>query len=368
MRMAFRTLTRPKHLAERIEIVFPALSHMQAQNWAAQILGYRNWHELANLVSPDAEETPDFVVSIDDLLAGKNKDNSQAFFKRSGEQQKVLERLIGYPVSDMPTLFFHINPNYPDVRYKKLGKTGKGAPAFKGFAYDLFSREGEAPGIGGGRGDTIGYSEDADDDDDSGLYTYLGLPEAEDEEEFLSRLALKMRKSNIPFNGYDRYLVDALRGTDFGVTSLTVEPNESSDDEDQQSASQFRRYRFFILDNHQPAGAAVLWLDASASSGSNSVHVTVTVDEAWSFHEDDDVLESLAMQMAQEVCVPLSRLTWFRVGNPEMDIHVSFESESESELTWYLVEALKTLVPDLLSEDMDENGMSALSFSCSICP
>lgn len=33
----------------------PALSHMQTQEWAAQILGYRNWHELSKSVGPAVE-------------------------------------------------------------------------------------------------------------------------------------------------------------------------------------------------------------------------------------------------------------------------------------------------------------------------
>lgn len=362
MRLHFRTLTRPKHLAKRLTVVFPALTLMQAQEWAARLLGYRNWHELSNSVGPDVTETPDHVISFDDLMSGGNAEANSEFFKRSLEQRKTLEGLIGNAMPNMASLFFHVDPNYPDVRFKKLGKTAQGAPAFKGFEYDLFAHEGEAPGVGGGRCHDVGVMGDR-------LYTYSGLPAGRDEDAFIAELLQRMRKGSLPFRGYDSELQRAVRGSSFGVTHFSI---ESADDEPESTAllaTQVRCHRIFLLENEMPVGAVGFHLVASTSSDVNSVQLTVTIDEAWSAFDTRDVVDAFVMTMADTICEPIQRLIWFRVNNTDMRIAVDFFSESESPLTWTLVSELNEVIPDTLLDDAAEKSVLAgIEFNASICP
>jgi hypothetical protein len=46
MRVYFRSTALPMRFAQAIRTVFPALNLLTAQEWAAQMFGYRNWHEL----------------------------------------------------------------------------------------------------------------------------------------------------------------------------------------------------------------------------------------------------------------------------------------------------------------------------------
>ncbi|MBN3776174.1 hypothetical protein G3O06_01165 [Burkholderia sp. Ac-20345] len=365
MRMHFRTLTRPKHLAEHLSVVFPALSHMQTQEWASQILGYRNWHELSKSVGPTVEETSDHIVSVESMTSGNWSDEDRAFFKRGLDQREVLERLIGEPMPGMDTLFLHVDPNFTDVRFKKLGKTGKGSPCFRGFEYDLFQFEGETPGAGGGcrhNGSMMGDSIDI----------YLGLPLGVDEDDLISRLTQRMRTAKVPFRGYDADLEITLRGSHFGITQFDIEPYDDYEpDKEIFLASQTRSYRFFLLENESPIGAAVLKIWALASSDSNDISVEVTVDEAWTALETQEVFDALVMSLAGTVCEPLRRLMWFRVLNPGVSIEVDFLSESESQLTWALVRELESVVPGSLLADeaeMSEAGLAGLKFRGTIAP
>jgi hypothetical protein len=366
VRLHFKTLTRAKHLAERLETVFPALSHMKAQEWAAQILGYRNWHELAESVGPDVEETADYVISRESLLSDGDSEGSKAFFKRSLEQRDTLRRLIGHPVPDMTSLFFRVDPNYPDVRFKKLGKTGKGTPCFKGFAYDLFSHEGEKPGVGGGKCERVGSHDNA-------LYVYSGLPEGRDEAEFLAQLKKRMTQGPLPYRGYEKQIQTVLHNEhfEFGFTHFDVEESEA--EPGVMWAAQSRWYRFFLMEGEQPVGAVVLKFEASASSDSNSIEVEVTIDEAWSAYDDDadEVFDALSVSLIDTIAEPLRRLMWFRVGNPALTLNVGFLSESESPLTWDLVNALKTDVPDYLvdmDDDIGPDALEGMSFDAMIAP
>lgn len=366
MRMHFRTLTRPRHLAERLAVVFPALSHMQAQEWASQMLGYRNWHELYRSVSLTVEETPYRVISPESLISGRSSEEDLAFFKLVWEHRDVLERLVGEAMPGIETLFFHVDPNFPDVRFRKLGKTGKGSPCFRGFAYDLFEFDGEIPGAGGGLrhdGQMMGDNFDI----------YQGVPVDHGEVGMISHLSQRMRRSNLPFRGYDADLREALRGNHFGITQLNVEPyDDPSADLEVFLACQTRSYRFFVLENDLPIGAAVLQIDASASSRADDISVEITVEEAWASLDTQAVLDALAMSMAMAAAEPIRRLLWFRVGNPAVRIEVDILSESESPLTWALVNELEDLVPDCVfgidSEKLSEALLASIRFRGTIAP
>jgi hypothetical protein len=55
MRTLFTSLTRPKHLAARLQQLIPALQLGQCKHWTAYVLGYRDWHELADVTKTNSE-------------------------------------------------------------------------------------------------------------------------------------------------------------------------------------------------------------------------------------------------------------------------------------------------------------------------
>lgn len=55
MRTLFWSLTRPKHLAARLHQLLPALTLSHCHDWTAQVCGYRNWHELAEVTKNNSK-------------------------------------------------------------------------------------------------------------------------------------------------------------------------------------------------------------------------------------------------------------------------------------------------------------------------
>lgn len=174
MRLHYRSMTRPRHVARRMQTIFPALSLTSAQHWTARIMGYRDWHELRQSVNTNAgEETPDIVVHITEDGIG-NQDELSALFRRQFDQQEVLSELAGEDLVDMPGLFFAVDPNQGGFPFRKLGSIAKGNPFYRGLAHDLFDYESEgSPGCGSGRCESIGIDDDAP-------YICMGLPKGGD--------------------------------------------------------------------------------------------------------------------------------------------------------------------------------------------
>ncbi|MCC5611034.1 hypothetical protein LC612_30860 [Nostoc sp. CHAB 5834] len=345
MRLQFRSLTRPKHLAERIETVFPALTHMQAQEWAAKILGYRNWHELAGSVGPNVKETPDFDEDSDPPIGINKADESRVFYKRYMAQRKVLLQLIGAPVPDASTLFFHIDPNEPNVRFKKLAKLGRGSCFYRGLAHDLYDTPGENPVRGGGRCMNVP-------DIDSDMYVYYGIPEGEDEQGFIEKVLGSMHQHGSPYPSYKEEARRCLLNlSPYGVSRLDF--SESA------AAEQSRSHRFFFMEGDMPAGFAVVTTSACAEVDENSMFFQVTVEEAWCAWTDNEglILEVWASSIESVVTSAIARVLWMRVGAPPSEIIVQFCTESASLLTWELVPRISEGVQEALRHNYEgQNG------------
>lgn len=80
MRTYFKSVAVPKRFAKAIVQLFPALKLSTAQEWAAQIFGYRNWHELDFFTKNySGEPTPD--IWFDSLLNSTFEERENANFE-----------------------------------------------------------------------------------------------------------------------------------------------------------------------------------------------------------------------------------------------------------------------------------------------
>lgn len=367
MRLLYRTLTRPRHLAERIKVVFPALTHGQSQEWAAQLVGYRSWHELSQSIGPDVQETPDFVFRLDANHGFLDTPESRLFFQRQREQERRLAQLMGRPVPGMSSLFFHVNPNYPDVRFRKLGQVKKGQPFFQGLAHDLYAAEGGKSGGGGGRCQDIG-------DFGGGLCIWAGLPPDVASPVFHENLLSAIRKSRKPFARYDEVARDTLcNPRPFSVSHLDYDTADEAGSA-QWRASQGRRLRFFLLDKGAPRGFCVLTTRASAAAKADEsgMQLTIEIEEGWSALDGDEVDDAWANSIASEVSAVVERILWMRVAAPDgadTNVNVEVLTESESQFTWQLAHDLVEYLPDAVGiEGLAEEALKDVNWYAEICP
>lgn len=369
MRLQFRTLTRPKHLAERIETVFPFLSHMQAQTWAAKMLGYRSWHELASSVGPHVEETPDFNLRLDRETGVTRTEEIGAFLNRQEHQKEVLFGLVGTAIPYFDALFCFVDPNEPNVRFDKLGKVPKGTGFQKGLAHDLYEPQGPSKGEQSGHVVDLPIS-------DADVYVQYGVPKGSDEKSFVEELLSLMNEQGALYPGYDEEVRECLlhRGP-YGVTRFD---GSGGDPE------QWRTHRFFCMEDDKPEGFAVVTTSANAGSDEEGeeaepyVFFQVTVEEAWCDWMDDDgmVIGSLAFSIALTISEAVARVLWMRVGAPKSEVTVQVFTESESEFAWYLVPAISLALQDELrsrselpnGERMAGDPLEGVSFDEGICP
>lgn len=361
MRAQFSSFTRPKAMALRIQTVFPALSHMRALEWAARILGYRDWHELAKSTPPNVTETPDVVLEDNEGRFVSNE-QSREFFKRELAQRRILEELIGHPIPEIESLYFHISSNVPSARYRKLGKSGTGTPCFKGLGWSLYEHDGEEPGLDGGVClDITGPRE-------VNAHIYKGVPEEFTEITVLNALLAHMRRCHLPYNGFIDVTRECLEAGPYGQTSFDTEVIDQPGDE-VSVAWQGRRARYFVIHNGQPIGFAVTEVTASVASNHQNLSLEVEICEAWWPSSSQLlILEALASAITLDVSAPLKRLVWFRVSNPEVRIHVEIMTESESERAAELAAALVQTIPPDFECFSPPGVLENVSFSVDICP
>jgi hypothetical protein len=378
MRLEYRSLTRPKNIAKRIGVVFPALSHMQAQNWAAKLIGYRDWHELSQHVrSYEGEETPDYVLDLDTMLkGGKQPQEATDFFKRGFKQRDILTALLGgVEPPDMASLFFCVDPNNSGFRFNKLGETGKGSAGFVGLGYDLFEHPGEgSDGQGSGIHEEIGFPEPGE--DVSRAHVRLGVPQGADAEQFIKAMLKRLQRlSEAPFPGYAGVARDVLLGESFGVTTLEVE--DAGDDipidseEEPKLATQSRWLRYFVMADDEPQGFVVVHMEIQADSDSDDVRIEIEIVEGWSGLHDmaEEVEDALISSISGDIAPLVCRVLWFRGGGKQFDVTVDIRSESESRLTWVLAESIGESTRDLVAERCPgRQWMQGLYFTSSVSP
>ncbi len=144
MRTYFKSVAVPKRFAKAIVQLFPALKLSTAQEWAAQILGYRNWHEL-DLFTKNYSGKPTPDIWFDSLLDSTFEEQGNAKFEhqraRLAYQREALENLlnpmVGYSAVGaalMDLLYFAKNGD-------GAKPYGNGSPLFNAIQAPWFTLE-----------------------------------------------------------------------------------------------------------------------------------------------------------------------------------------------------------------------------------
>jgi hypothetical protein len=363
VRLLYRSLALPQNLADRINVVFPALSHMQCQQWSAQLLGYRSWAELKKCLDSTAPTQKPVRFSMDDPGTFQTPE-AKDFFRQQSERQAVLERLLKLPAPGMSILFFHLNPSYPDVKFKKLGKSMKGQPFFEGLAHDLYSHEGEEPGVGGGKCQDVYNRLDA--------YIYCGIPSDVDPTTFHNILFASMQRHKLPYPELieeSRYVLKNNEAP-FGISSLTYEEMEPIEDGQPSSilAVQRRSLRFFLIENEKPKGYVVVHTDVSSTNDDDHLDVELELEHGWSGLKGGEVRDAWAISIATSLSGMLQRLLWMRTESPVREININILTESESQMTWDLANDLRDILPDVMFEEAGESVSDDVNLSVTIVP
>jgi len=370
MRLHYRSMTRPKHVARRLHTIFPALSLSTAQNWTAQLMGYRSWHELQHsLVPGDEPETADIQMMLS-AEGVQNPEEMRTLFLRSNYQQEVLVELVGpADVIDLPGMFFAVDPNRSGFPFKKLGTTGKGNAFFRGLAYDLYDSPCEGdPGGGSGVCESVGFGDDAP-------YVHMGLPDGADEAEFNARLLKNIQDGDSPYPSFAKVAQKELTLKPFGSSTLQLEVYDGAPEcgdpaKDllaSQLAIQKRRMRLFLLDDEDPIGFVVITTTAMASGFDKRISFRITIEDAWSWFDEDTIESAFTTSIATSVSTAITRVLWMRVGSPHKEVDVIVETESESPLSWAITDRLCDMLPDVVG-DGETRGMDSVSYSASVCP
>lgn len=355
MRLQFRTLTRPKRLAQQLQILFPALKHMQAQEWAARVLGYRDWHELASCSGPKAKESPDPFGLNGGLDLGALQDS----YDRRRDHEKALAALAGAPGQDMERLMDALEPTAVlRGELDHIGNPGRGTPCFEGMGWNLFGAQGEAPGMGGGMVVEVGLLEYT-----PSQHIYCGIPQNLTPDAFTARLLSYIQ----PRQPYRSYTEEAGRSLATGVYGCTVFCRDEPDDDLTVAGQSFRR-RYFLMENGEPIGFVVLQAHVWVAQDSQDMTLMLQVDDAWWPAQSKDVLEALQVAVYNEFEWPLLRLNWFGVANPEASLHVCFTTESESQQAQSLVSTMAAAIPAMLGDAYATTHLASRRFSADICP
>jgi hypothetical protein len=359
MRLFYRSMTRPKNVAQRLHTVFPALSLSTSQKWAARLVGYRDWHELHQFTS---NHTGDETADIRFPVTGEampDEEQVRLLAARSTYQKKVLAELAGDFLVEINALHAMVDPNQGGFAFKKLtkqlgvdctekGMPDKGSPFYRGLQYDLYSQSLEGAGarvcgiVEKGRGTG---------------QIHLGLPQGESEDDFFKKVLRKIQSATrLPEPGYILQASAALRSS-FGESVLHLNNSGFTRETDGAtivSAAQYRVMRFFALDDGEPQGFAVVSTTADAWSDKGSITLFVEIQEAWALDETLPMADAFARSITAQVKEALCRILWMRVDNPDYIVHVQVLTNSKSIMAWRITDR----VHSLLSHAIDGPGMA----------
>ncbi len=156
MRTKFKSIELPKRLARAIVHVFPALKLSTGQEWAAQICGYRNWHDLNSSTRHfTGKPTPDpfFAehLALEQAFDADDGDGSvEGEVTRIRYQMEVLDGLI----ESLSTRFEGFWPPYWDIMHlahaglpSNRVHFGSGSPLFMALQFPWFKLEDEGKTI-----------------------------------------------------------------------------------------------------------------------------------------------------------------------------------------------------------------------------
>lgn len=154
MRTHFDSLDRPKRIARVLAEFFPALKLMQAQEWVAQICGYRNWHDLREVTSLQSHAASLLMPQFDweGFVYKRVPESAYDEFLRNQElagplfeaQVAFMEKLLepyGAQKAASDTWELALNTDPDQIRYPKAIHPGKGAALYEELQRPWFVRE-----------------------------------------------------------------------------------------------------------------------------------------------------------------------------------------------------------------------------------
>jgi hypothetical protein len=141
MRVTFSSLAFPLKAADRLAYLLPALSVEQAQDWTAQVYGYRNWQQLSFEVDNLSDSVirslaPELKYSLDCYRASCVSEDTRPCRE---QQMQMLHKLLGWTRKAAARLYVEWEPRgyWSDDR-TALADLGPGTPAFQLVQRNVF--------------------------------------------------------------------------------------------------------------------------------------------------------------------------------------------------------------------------------------
>jgi hypothetical protein len=333
MRVYFRSLTRPKHVAERLHQLLPALSHKNALEWTAQVFGYRDWYDLQQVTKSEPEPSKDVkTLGIPSLTAIFTGDPSLNY------QMKVLKQLLGTHAHLTLHLFDAWSPNESGApRRAVLGKLGLGRPAFMLAQEEIVDNEPSSKAALETWGDRRS--------DGGAIVNMLPAgPQALDD--FFESL----RKSRKPFAGYWESLQTILnKRSPWNTSTLSLAANDI--------AVQSRPIPLFAVDaNNKVVGCAMTSFEMAVSRDGAYHAVSIDVGGAAVLPRKDDassIIFALGAACVHAYMMPIKRYLFSQVRNVGPEATVRFMSRSQAPIAQEMVEHMRDVIPDMLDLSLE---------------
>lgn len=342
MRTFFHSTTRPKHVAERLHHLLPALTRAQCLAWTAKVFGYRDWHDLAEVTkqalhppSPDLGDASDPAVNI-------------IIIQQTKSQKEVLTNLLGDQAFLAESLYDEWTPYLPGVpRATRLNNIGKGSPAYNLLQYEMFPEFNSGMSWGTWDSQSLGSGD-----------VVTELP-PEQEAALTREFLAKLTRSRAPYQGYARQLADALRlrkGENWQKSTVTSDDEEPDDDEELAArfplglGTQWRSARLFALSEEgKLVGVAVFRFHFTSTVSGRFHEMEIEIEEAAVLEQDAEVQLALGCAAADLFGPAVRRYAWSRIGNSNKDVSVMYLTESESQATWAIAKDMDESIADTLN-------------------
>lgn len=362
MRTFFSSVTRPKHVAERLHRLLPALSHAQCLCWTANVFGYRDWHDLASVVKAGLEPaTPE--------MGGypAHPEAVRALIAHVQSQRSTLYKLLGDHAFLGERLYEMWSPYLPGAPTSTLVKDlGKGATVFKLLQHDSFWAH--EPEKSGQEWDSHKFGHGT---------IVTELPTGRDAELIRTFLS-DVSRSRLPYPGYAKQMEQALKlriGESWNKTVVEFDPDEDPEDDDPPPirlgfGTQYYSVPLFALSEAgRLVGAAVLRYTFTSTVSGRYNEMKIDIVEAVALNRDANIVHALATTAVDVFQPSVFRYLLCRVGSPDQEVSVTYLAESESPDTWAIAQIMDELISDELAlPGLDEPAGRGLDIGPMVAP
>lgn len=339
MRFYFSNMARPKRVAQLLKIIFPMQKLAGAQEWAARLYGYRDWHELVEITK-----------------AGKHTPNK---FDEELPQDERLARQVeqGELIQEMMNVSWVDSSMVVGCRLRLTSKSEAGFP-----------RKAEGVPSGGGalfnilRYEVFGAKKsEADHSDTPEIYASTSVPKIYGTEKSVIAKLLKMVKaapSDVMTPKFFEHCKNAL-SCDI-QEGVTWDYAESEQDTGDFILRQTDRARIFLFDRHEltPRGFLVYELFANGNRDDDTNNeLELKIIGAWAEEDDNETWSQIIGICAGVVVYVISQLSAsFNAPKPDYNMRLSVMLSTENSVHLMDAEILQSiaeLATDQLGLDED---------------